>query len=314
MTNIVLEVKNLTKRYKNRIAVDNVSFEVFAGEIFGFLGPNGAGKSTTIKMLTGLATITYGDVFINGYSIKNDFQYAIKNVGAIIESPDMYSYMTGYENLKYFANLYPNISNKRIYEVARLVGLENRLKDKVKHYSMGMKQRLGIAQALLHKPKLLILDEPTNGLDPNGIQEMRIFLKNIAHRENIAILISSHILAEMEQLCDTIGIIDKGKLIEIKTIEQVRKGIQGSQMFAIKVDYPNFAGKLVYKKFNIDVELAGPNILLHCNEDVIPSVISHLTSNNISIFGVNTIQKSLEEVFMDILKSNAGNKSSTTIN
>ena len=176
MTKIVLEVKNLSKKYKNRLAVDNVSFEVFSGEIFGFLGPNGAGKSTTIKMLTGLATMTSGDVLINGYSIKTDFEDAIRYVGAIIESPDMYSYMSGYDNLRYFANLYKGISDKRIYEVARLVGLENRLKDKVKNYSMGMKQRLGIAQALLHNPKLLILDEPTNGLDPNGIQERRFFL------------------------------------------------------------------------------------------------------------------------------------------
>ncbi|MBQ8749026.1 MAG: ABC transporter ATP-binding protein [Clostridia bacterium] len=314
MANVVLEIKNLTKKYKNRIAVDNLNFEVFAGEIFGFLGVNGAGKSTTIKMITGLATITYGDVLINGYSIKTDFEDAIMNVGAIIESPDMYSYMTGFENLKYFANLYDNISNKRINEVVKLVGLENRINDKVKHYSMGMKQRLGIAQALLHSPKLLILDEPTNGLDPNGIQEMRIFLKRIAHKENIAVLISSHILSEMEQLCDTIGIIENGKLIEIKTIDQIRKGIEGSQVYAIKVDYPNYAGMLVYKKYNIEVELAGSNIILHCSEDIIPNVISYLTSKNLSIFGVSTIQKSLEEVFVNILKSNSNNKKSTSIN
>lgn len=313
MTKIVLEVKNLSKKYKNRLAVDNVSFEVFSGEIFGFLGPNGAGKSTTIKMLTGLATMTSGDVLINGYSIKTDFEDAIRYVGAIIESPDMYSYMSGYDNLRYFANLYKGISDKRIYEVARLVGLENRLKDKVKNYSMGMKQRLGIAQALLHKPKLLILDEPTNGLDPNGIQEMRVFLKRVAHRENIGILISSHILAEMEQLCDTIGIIDKGRLIEIKTIDQIRKGLQDSQMYQIKVDYPNYAGKLIYNKYKIEVDLAGSNVLFHCSENLIPEIISYLTENKLSIFGVSTIQKSLEDVFMDILKANSKNKKSTSI-
>ena len=313
MAKIILEVKNLTKVYKNRIAVNNVNFEIFAGEIFGFLGPNGAGKSTTIKMLTGLASISYGEVFINGYSIRKDFENAIANVGAIIENPDMYLYMTAYENLKYFASLYPNIGNDRIYEVAKLVGLENRLKDKIKHYSMGMKQRLGIAQALLHKPKLLILDEPTNWLDPSGIQEMRVFLKNIAHKENIAILISSHILAEMEQLCDTIGIIDKGNLIEIKTIEQIRKGIQGAQMYSIKVDYPNYAGKLIYNRYKIDVDLAGPSILINCSEDLIPNVITYLTLNNISIFGVSVVEKSLEEVFMDILKANSKSSNFTSI-
>lgn len=299
----VLEVKNLTKKYKERFAVDDVSFDVYEGEIFGFLGPNGAGKSTTIKMITGLATITMGDVYICGYSIKNNFEKAIRNIGGIIENPEMYSYMSGYNNLKFFASLYKGITEERIWEVASLVGMQNRLKDKVKNYSLGMKQRLGIAQALLHNPKILILDEPTNGLDPNGIQEIRKFLKNIARTQKIAILISSHILAEMEQLCDTIGIIDKGKLIEIKTIEQIRKGILGAQRISFKVDYPNYAGKLIYNKFKIEVELAGRNVIFPCDEFLIPQITHLLISNNLSIFGINTITKSLEEVFLDLIKA-----------
>lgn len=307
MKSIVLEVKNLTKIYKNRIAVDQVSFNVHEGEIFGFLGPNGAGKSTTIKMIAGLATMTEGNVYVCGKSIKTDFENAIRNVGGIIENPEMYNFLSGYNNLKIFASLYPNIPDSKIWEIAELVGMENRLKDKVKSYSLGMKQRLGIAQALLHNPKILILDEPTNGLDPNGIKDMRKFLKEIAHKNNIAILISSHILAEMQQLCDTIAIIDKGKIIEIKSIDQLRKG-QEQTSYSIKVDYPNFAGKLIMKNYGLNVDLAGVNVIVKCEERMIPSITALLIKNNLSIFGINVIEKTLEEVFLDILKS----KSKTT--
>lgn len=307
----ILEVKNLTKIYKNRVAVDDLTFDVFEGEIFGFLGPNGAGKSTTIKMITGLATISRGDVYICGYSIKKNFELAIRELGGIIENPEMYSYMSGWDNLKFFANLYGNISDERINEIVRLVGLENRINDKFKNYSLGMKQRLGIAQALLHSPKILILDEPTNGLDPNGIQEIRRFLKNIAHNEKISVLISSHILAEMEQMCDTIAIIDRGKLIEIKNIDQIRKGILGAQKICFKVDYPNFAGKLIYNKFNIDVELAGNNVIVPCEEVLVPSIVQLLITNRLSIFGISTLTKSLEDVFLDIIKQRSGSISIT---
>ncbi len=305
----VLEVKNLTKCYNKRVAVDNISFEVFDGEIFGFLGPNGAGKSTTIKMITGLAKMTSGDVFICGKSIKKDFEGAIVNLGGIIENPEMYGYMTGLDNLKFFASLYGDVTDARIWEVATLVGMQNRLKDKVKSYSLGMKQRLGIAQALLHYPKILILDEPTNGLDPNGIQEMRAFLKKLARQENIAILISSHILAEMEQLCDIIAIIDKGRLVEIKTIKQLHSGLK--VRYSIKVDYPNYAGKLIYNELGMETELAGTNVIIPCDEQLVPKITSLLISKNLSIFGITTVTKSLEEVFLDIV--NAKGSFSTSI-
>ena len=165
----VLEIKNLTKNYRKRTVVDNVSFNVYEGEIFGFIGPNGAGKSTTIKMITGLSHMDQGDVIIDGYSVKTQFKKAIANVGAIIESPELYNYMSGYDNLMYFATLHKGVTKQRVKEVAKLVGLEDRINDKVKKYSMGMKQRLGNAQALPHNPKLLILDEPTNVLDSYGI-------------------------------------------------------------------------------------------------------------------------------------------------
>jgi len=185
LSNIVLKVSNLTKKFGNRTAVDNISFDVYEGEIFGFLGPNGAGKTTAIRMITGLAKPTSGDVFVCGNSITKHFEKAIVNIGGIIENPEMYKNLTGMENLKYYASLYPKIKKDRIDEVVHLVGMENRINDKVKTYSLGMRQRIGIAQALLHNPKLLILDEPTNGLDPNGVLEMRNFLKTIAFEKNL---------------------------------------------------------------------------------------------------------------------------------
>lgn len=301
MTKIVLDVANVTKKFGERVAVDNVSFQIFEGEIFGLIGPNGAGKTTIIKMITGLISCTTGTVFICGKNIKKDFENAITNVGGIIENPELYPYMSGMDNLKYFASLYPHISQQRINEVVRLVGMEKRIFDKVKTYSLGMKQRVGIAQALLHNPKLLILDEPTNGLDPNGIKEMRTFLRKLAQEQKISILISSHILSEMEQLCDTVGIIDGGKLIEVKTIEQLKKGIEKQNKVCIKVDYPNFAGKLIIINYKVPVYLAGNTIIFEMSERKIPAVTSMLIKEGISIYGISTITKSLEEVFTDLV-------------
>ena len=210
----VLSVKNLTKIYGQKRVVNNLSFTLYPGQIFGFVGPNGAGKSTAIKMITGLASMSEGDVRISGFSINNSFKKAISSIGAVIEMPQLYSYLSGEKNLKLYASFYGKQAIKRIPQIVKLVGMENRIKEKVSTYSLGMKQRLGIAQALLNKPNLLILDEPTNGLDPNGIVEIRRILKVLAEKEKMTIIISSHNLAELEQTCDIIGIINNGNLIE----------------------------------------------------------------------------------------------------
>ena len=303
MAEIILDVSNVTKKYDKILAVDNVAFQVLEGEIFGLIGPNGAGKTTILKMITGLTSPTIGDVQICKKSIKTNFEKAIRNVGAVIENPELYPYMSGMNNLKYYASLYKNISQQKINEVVKLVGMEKRIHDKVRTYSLGMKQRVGIAQALLHDPKLLILDEPTNGLDPQGIKDMRKFLKELAHSKKIAILVSSHILSEMEQLCDTIGIINEGKLIEVRTMEQFKKGIEDGQKICIKVDYPNFAGKLVILKYKVPVYLAGNTIIFELNEKNIPSVTAMLVREGISIFGISTITKTLEEVFTELIEN-----------
>lgn len=310
MAKIVLDVNKVSKFYKNRTAVNDVTFQVFEGEIFGLLGPNGAGKSTIIKMITGLAKIDKGEIKICGFSIKKQFEKAIINIGGIIETPICYNYMSGFQNLKYYAGLYSKITNERIAQVVELVGLDNRIHEKVRNYSLGMKQRLGIAQALLHNPKILILDEPTNGLDPNGILEMRKFLKYLARKLNIAIIISSHILAEVELICDTIGIIDNGILKEVKTIEQIKNGMSGQQRVAIKVNYPNYAGKLLIEKYKIKIELAGSNVICELPETKIPEITSYLISKKIAIYGITKVTKSLEQMFLDIVNDKSNTKRS----
>lgn len=231
MSKVILDVNNLSKKFKNFTAVDNISFQLHSGEILGFLGPNGAGKTTTIKMITGLVKSNSGSITINGYDINKDFEDAMSNVGAIVETPHLYETMTGYENIKFFSNLCKNATKEHIEECIKLSGLKNRLNDKVKNYSLGMKQRLGLTITLLNNPKLLILDEPTNGLDPIGIKVLREFLKDLAHNKNLSILVSSHILTEMELLCDKVLIITNGKMRCIKSMEEINKTSSLEEVF-----------------------------------------------------------------------------------
>lgn len=305
MSEVVLRVKNLTKKFGNRVAVDNISFDVFEGEIFGFLGPNGAGKTTAIKMITGLSKPDSGNVLICGKSIKTQFEKAILNVGGIIENPEMYKNLSGLENLKYFAGLYKNVDKKRIDEVVEIVGLSDRIKDKVRTYSLGMKQRLGIAQALLHRPKLLILDEPTNGLDPSGVIEMRRFLKKTAIDEGIGIVISSHNLSEMELMCDSIGIINSGRLEKIRAIDQLKEYNENQQVY-LKVNFPNFAGKLIMSNFNPEkISIIKDTLTVNISHDKIPEITSLLVSNGIAVYSATAVVKTLEDIFLDTVNRRA---------
>ncbi|RKD24128.1 ABC transporter ATP-binding protein [Ammoniphilus oxalaticus] len=221
MSEITLSVNNLRKSIGKKEIIRGISFELMKGEVFGFLGPNGAGKTTTIRMLVGLIRPTSGQIQICGFDLKRDFVKAMGRIGCIVENPELYPYISGIENLRHFARMIPGLPRSRPEEMIELVGLQNRSDDLVKTYSLGMKQRLGIAQALLGRPSVLILDEPTNGLDPAGIREMRQFIQDLAKREGLTVLVSTHLLSEAQALCDRIAIMAKGELIHVGTADSL---------------------------------------------------------------------------------------------
>ena len=296
----VLECKSLNKKIGRKDILKNVSLEVQEGDILGFIGPNGAGKTTTIKLILGLQKINSGEVKINGYDIKNQFEKAIERVGTIVENPDLYMYMSGLDNLKMIARLYKNVDVKRIDEVIKLVGLENRIKDKVSKYSLGMRQRLGIAQAILHKPNLLILDEPTNGLDPEGIKQLRDLLTKLAKEEKMAILISSHNLAELESFCNKISIIQNGKIIETSSLEDAKR-VKGKIIYEIELDSTDGVDKIIENEINtIDSHI----IKINLTKEEIPEIVSKLVNENKKIYKVCEDTISLEDAF---LKKTGGN-------
>ncbi len=296
----VLECKNLNKKIGKKEILNNVSLEVKEGDILGFIGPNGAGKTTTIKLILGLQKINSGEVKINGYDIEKQFEKAIERVGTIVENPDLYLYMSGLENLKIIARLYKNVDEKRIEEVIKLVGLENRIKDKVSKYSLGMRQRLGIAQAILHKPNLLILDEPTNGLDPEGIKQLRDLLTKLAKEENMGILISSHNLAELESFCNKISIIQNGKIIETSSLEDAKR-VKGKIIYEIELDSTDGVDKIIENEINI---IDSHIIKINLTKEEIPEIVSKLVNENKKIYKVCDDTISLEDAF---LKKTGGN-------
>ncbi len=218
---VVLNIEHLSKCFGKKQVLHDISFQTYAGEVFGFLGPNGAGKTTLIKTAVGHLMIDEGSVSICGKTLKKDFEGAMAQVGGIIENPEFYKYMSGYDNLLQYARIRGVDDLQRVREVIHLVGLDHRIHDKVGRYSLGMRQRLGVAQAILHRPKLLVLDEPTNGLDPAGIKDLRDILKGIAHEEGTSVLVSSHLMSEMELMCDRVGVIVEGKLIDVKSVEEL---------------------------------------------------------------------------------------------
>lgn len=294
----ILKIKNLNKSFGKKKILKNVSFNVNEGDILGFIGPNGAGKTTTIKMILGLQSINSGTVTINGYDIKKNFEKAIEKVGTIVENPDLYMYLSGYDNLKLISNLYKNVDKKRIEEVIKIVKLETRINDKVSKYSLGMRQRLGIAQALLHKPNLLILDEPTNGLDPEGIKELRDIIKRLATKEKVGVVISSHNLSELESFCNKIVIIKNGEIVETNELKKV-KNIEESYIF--EVNEISKISKILEEKIE---KINDNSFKIHTNKESIPEIIKKLIENDIKIYTIKEEEISLEDAF---LKRTGGN-------
>lgn len=301
MSKQILLLDNVHKSIKNKEIVKGITFSINEGEVLGFLGPNGAGKSTTLRMIVGLSSPTSGKILIDGYSITKDYVKAMSKVGCIIEGPDMYNYLSGLENLKMLASMNKNVTNEDITRVIELVGMQNRINEKVSTYSLGMKQRLGLAQALIHKPKLLILDEPTNGLDPSGINEFRHIIKDLAKKENIAVLVSSHLISEVELMCDTVAIIKSGTLLKYASVSEL---ISDKEVSFVLSD--NSKGiKILKDKWNTDSSLINNTIIAKVDVSKIEKINSSFIEEGIAIKFVSINQKTLEDLFLSLTESNS---------
>lgn len=296
MENTVLELKNVSKSFGKRKVIDNISLKVNSGEIFGFLGPNGSGKTTTIKMILRLIDSDEGEIKVNGFDNRKQFEQAMECIGAIVENPDMYKYMSGIDNLKLHARI-RNIDEKRIAEVLEMVGLKDRAKDKVGKYSLGMKQRLGLALTLLHNPKVLILDEPTNGLDPAGIKQLRDILKKISHEENVAVFVSSHILTEMQQMCDRVAVLDNGKIVKIEQITSSEE--EKIETIELRLKNKEKAIKILKEKFEVDAKEEKDSLLVTIQTEKVPEVVKELAIEDVGIKAVIPREHNLEEIFFD---------------
>lgn len=301
MSTPILQMRNVTKKIGGKTIIDGLSFEVPKGEVFGFLGPNGAGKTTTIRMMVGLMKITEGEILIDGLSITNNFEKAIVKVGAIVENPEMYKFLSGYQNLLHFARMVPGVTKERIDEVITLVALENRIHDKVKTYSLGMRQRLGVAQALLRKPTLLILDEPTNGLDPAGIRELRDYLRKLTREENISVIVSSHLLSEMELLCDRVAIIQNGKLIDVQLIK-VYMNAGDSIKVIFELNQADEALDMLNSITNYQATKVDEGVELSLDREQIAEVTTQLVHAGFKVYGIKKVALTLEDKFLEMTR------------
>lgn len=301
MSETVLQISNLSKSFGTKKIIDNISFEVYAGEIFGFLGPNGAGKTTTIKMIMGFLSLDEGNIIINGIDFKKNYELAMSNLGGIVENPEMYKDLSGLTNLQMYGRLHEGVTKERIREVVELVGMENRIKDKVKKYSLGMKQRVGLAQAILHHPKVLILDEPTNGLDPSGIKDLRDILKRLAHDEGVAVFVSSHLLSEMQLMCDRVGIIDNGRLLGVKPIHELMSDASGGTFYRIMTKQAELAETILLQDHAGIVHARTQEYIeLEIKEEDVPEITKLLAVGGVAIFGIAKIETTLEDAFISM--------------
>ena len=310
----VLEIDGVTKEYKARgrqiIAASDVSFAVDKGEIVGFIGQNGAGKSTTLKIATGLAEATKGSVRINGYDIKTERINALEKVGCIVETPDLYRDWSAMKNLEYFASIcngrgfdtegrpFKEAAKERAEALLKTVGLYDRKDDPVRKYSLGMKQRAGIAQALLCKPDLLVLDEPTNGLDPNGIKEMRDILHKLSHEYGLAVLVSSHLLSEVQLMCDRFIIIKQGKIVGEYTKEDLENAT--GEGIILTTDDVVRAKDVLSNVLGVKSEQIGEGKLKFTTDKPIGEVSKELVLAGVAVLGIAKQEMTLEELFMNV--------------
>lgn len=297
-TNYLVETSNLTKVYKNKKVVDNVNLKIKQGEVYGFLGPNGAGKSTTIKLLLGLVKQTKGDIKIFNKSLKNNKTDILRDIGSLVEAPAYYAHLTAYENLLILNNIL-NLPKSRIDEVLETVKLNNFSNKPVKEFSLGMKQRLGIAGALLAQPKLLILDEPTNGLDPAGIIDMRKLIRKLNEEYGVTIIISSHLLSEIEHVANYMGIIANGRLLFQGSISELRN----ASPISIRIVTDNIPETLKSaRNLHAEVVETTDSVLVKNIDDIIlATLIKKLVQKDVMIYRVEEKSQTLEDIFLDLV-------------
>ena len=294
----IIKATNLQKYFGKKHIIKGINLNIEKGDIYGFLGPNGAGKTTTIRMLLGLIKKNEGEIFINGYNLDKDFKKAVDKVGAVVETPMFYENYSGYDNLKLMANLYNNVSKNRIYDLVEMVGLTNRINDKIRKYSLGMKQRLGIARALLNKPELVLLDEPTNGLDPHGMKEIRDLIIKLVDTEKITIFISSHILYEVELLCNRVAIIKNGnKLIEGNVKDLLSENNETVELITEDKNIENIVKMYDYIE---GIELIKNGYKIELTKGNTSHLLKELINKNINVQYMIPKSKSLENYFLEL--------------
>jgi len=301
MSNVALQTEDLTKSFGARTAVDRLTIRVERGDIYGFLGPNGAGKSTTLRMLLGLVRPTSGVIKFPVRASSWEYLRARSRIGAIIETPAFYENFSGRRNLQLLASLSGGVQMKRVEQVLEIVGLRDRARDPVKVYSYGMRQRLGIAQALLPTPELIILDEPTNGLDPQGIQETRELIRRLRDDFRLTVLLSSHLLTEIEQLCNRVGIIHEGRLIYEGVPDAL---VRPTSLYKVRVDDLSGAFELLTREPRVAVSRNGDSFLrIDADAEGISAVNILLVRNGIKVYELSPAQESLEEAFLRLTKT-----------
>jgi len=299
---IVLEIKGVKKKLGKREIIKGIDLSVEEGEIFGFLGPNGAGKTTTIRMLVGLIAPNEGDISICGYNVQKEKEKALKNVGAVVENPELYKYLSGRENLMQIARI-RGVSKEEIQKLIETVGLKDRIDDKVRKYSLGMKQRLGLAAALIGDPKLLILDEPTNGLDPSGIMDFREVVKKAAKERGMSVFISSHILSEIQTLCDRVAFINDGV---IKSVENIRENVVETELESLTLMVSSDKNKAVEtlktSKWIQTAKIDEEEIHLIVKSGNTNNILRDLIEKDIIVEEIFKNRKGLEQRYMELVE------------
>ncbi len=296
---VVLQIENLHKSYGQKKVIDGLNLSVERGDIFGFLGPNGSGKTTTIRMILGLISLDQGSIILNGYDVQKDFKKAIGKVGAVVETPKFFQGYSGYKNLQLMAGLYSHLPPGRVEEVLEMVGLKNRGRDKVSSYSLGMKQRLGIAMALLNQPEVVILDEPTNGLDPQGMKEIREMIVQLSLEQDITFFISSHLLHEVEQICNKLGILKEGrKLAQGSVKELLQKDYEAVEI--VTTSREKAVKVLQSTGFARDFSSTERGIRLKVDKGYSEKLIQKLVSSDVPVQYVIPENQSLENYFINL--------------